>query len=199
MTWVKVCGLSTPPDVAAAVAAGADAIGLVLAPSVRQIDVSTARSLVALSSVMAVLVTVDATPDEVVALAASTGASGVQPHGKFSQQAAAAASGKGLFVLQPVSVGGTRPDLSQIPLSHVPLLDTHAAELRGGTGRQFDWSLIPTGERRFVLAGGLSSENVAEAISTARPWGVDASSGLESSPGIKDPERIRLFVEGAKA
>lgn len=199
MTWVKVCGLSTPRDVEAAVAAGADAIGLVLSPSPRQVDVVTARRLTSQSSVTSVLVTVDAAPAAVLEMAAMTGAGGVQPHGLHRRASAIAAASAGLLVLYPVAVGGRTPEINEVPSEHMPLLDTHHSTLHGGTGDVFDWSLIPAVDRPFVLAGGLGPDNVGEAVSLIRPWGVDASSGLESAPGVKDPTRIRLFVEGAKA
>jgi len=80
----------------------------------------------------------------------------------------------------------------------MPLLDTHRAGAHGGTGEQFDWALIPDLGRRYVLAGGLGPDNVEEAVRRVAPWGVDASTGLESSPGVKDPERVRAFVERAR-
>ena len=91
-----------------------------------------------------------------------------------------------------------RPDLDVVPLGQTPLLDAYDAGRHGGTGTPFDWGLVST-NRPYVLAGGLGPDNVAEAVASAAPWGVDASSGLESSPGVKDPARIRAFVEGAKA
>ena len=81
----------------------------------------------------------------------------------------------------------------------IPLLDTYRAGVHGGTGEVFDWDKIPDLARPFVLAGGLGPDNVAEAIGRVAPWGVDASSGLESAPGVKDPERIRAYVERALA
>lgn len=199
MTWVKVCGLSTANDVRVAADAGADAIGLVLGPSPRRVDLPTARRLASLSSITTVLVTVDVTPSQLLALVAATGAQGVQPHGLHRVEAAAAACSAGLLVLHPVSVAERSPEIGTVPAGHIPLLDTHHLEHLGGTGRSFDWSLIPTGDRPFVLAGGLTPDNITEAVASIRPWGVDASSGLESAPGVKDPARVRSYVEGAKA
>ncbi len=198
MTWVKVCGLRTPAEVEVAATAGADAVGLVLAPSPRQIDLALARRLVAECPVLSVLVTVDSTPDELLAAVDATGAGGVQPHGRHAEAAATAASQRGLFVLRPIRVAEKRPDLDVVPLGQTPLLDAYDAGRHGGTGTPFDWGLVST-NRPYVLAGGLGPDNVAEAVASAAPWGVDASSGLESSPGVKDPARIRAFVEGAKA
>jgi phosphoribosylanthranilate isomerase len=198
MTWVKTCGLRTEADVAAAVAAGADAIGFVLTPeSPRHVTESTARNLALDVPVLSVIVTVDFTSAALLAVAARTGVRGVQPHGKHRLEAAAAAQVEGLFVLHPVAVRGP-VDLSGVAEGQTPLLDSYRAGTHGGTGQSFDWDAIRDLERPYVLAGGLGPDNVADAIRRVAPWGVDASSGLESSPGVKDPDRIRAFVERAR-
>jgi phosphoribosylanthranilate isomerase len=89
-------------------------------------------------------------------------------------------------------------DLTSIPDDQIPLLDTAVEGLLGGTGRRFDAGLLPVIDRDWVMAGGLGPDNVAETIRELRPWGVDASSRLESSPGHKDPELIAAFVQEAK-
>ena len=89
-------------------------------------------------------------------------------------------------------------DLDDVAGDRLPLLDTYESTRHGGTGSAFDWSLIDGVQRDFVLAGGLRPDNVAQAIAEVSPWGVDASSGLESAPGRKDPELIRRFVREAK-
>ncbi len=198
MTWVKVCGVRTLEDVAVAAEAGADAVGLVLADSPRQIDPSTAHDLARSTTLATYLVTVDMPPDRLVEVAAAVGVSGVQPHGRHAAAAAAAARAEGLAVLRPVPMTGPA-DLSGIPLDEIPLLDASVPGLHGGTGRSFQPSWAVGIERRWVLAGGLGPGRVADAIRRLRPWGVDASSRLESAPGRKDPERIRRFVEEAKS
>ncbi|MDH3306940.1 MAG: phosphoribosylanthranilate isomerase [Acidimicrobiia bacterium] len=197
--FVKVCGLSTASDVAAAVDAGADAVGFVVAPSPRQIDLATVRELVpAAGERMTVLLTVDATASELLEMAAVAGVTAVQPYGAHSAGAGVAAATSGLFVLRPIPVGDRLVGLDSIPDDQLPLFDTRVAGLHGGTGVSFDWSLLEAIERDFVLAGGLGPDTVADAIARVHPWGVDASSGLESSPGRKDHGRIRAFVEGAR-
>ena len=107
MTWVKVCGLRREGDVAAAVEAGADAVGFVLAPgSPRWVAPSAARALAVDVPILTVIVTVDLTPDELMAAVAATGVGGVQPHGDHRQEAAAKAQQQGLFVLHPLAVRG---------------------------------------------------------------------------------------------
>ena len=201
MTWVKVCGLTRPEDVEMAVEAGADAIGFVLAPtSVRRVTVERAARLMADVPALRILVTADLDPAEVLAAVAVTAADGVQPHGRHSSAAADAAAARGLFVLHPVAVSGTalRPEPQAIPADQIPILDTSHARLHGGTGKPFDWSAIVRPERRFVLAGGLGADNISEAVERVDPWGVDASSRLEMSPGIKDPAKVAAFIREAK-
>jgi len=201
MTWVKVCGLTRPEHVAAAVEAGADAVGFVIAlRSVRRVSIERAAELMEGVPILRVLVSADALPDELIAAARETGADGVQPHGLHAEHAAAAAEGEGLFVLRPLSVtvGTIEPDPTAVPEAQIPLLDTAHAELHGGSGVAFAWGAIDPPARRFVLAGGLDPENVADAISALRPWGVDASSRLEQAPGIKDTAKVAAFVREAK-
>jgi phosphoribosylanthranilate isomerase len=175
------------------VEAGADAIGFVIAPhSVRKVSPERARILAEGVSVIKVLVTMDLEPGMLVEAAA--GMDAVQPHGAHAVAAAAAARTAGLVVLRPVPMNATT-DLSVVPEDQIPLLDSE----QPGTGVPFDWKLVNGSRRRFVLAGGLGPDNVAEAIRAMHPWGVDASSGLETEPGRKDPVLIKRFVEEAKS
>jgi phosphoribosylanthranilate isomerase len=200
MMWVKVCGLTRESDVADAIDAGADALGFVLAPgSPRAIDSVRAAALMDGVPVLRILVTVDTPAGGIAAAVAATGADGIQPHGAHAGEAAEWAQADGLFVLRPITrrSDGSRHD-ADIPNGKIPLLDSATGDEHGGTGRPLDWNRLEPPNRRFVLAGGLTPENVAKAIETVEPWGVDASSGLESAPGIKDPARVVAFLEEAK-
>lgn len=195
MTWVKVCGLSRPPEVEAAVAAGADAVGFVFyESSPRNVTPARARALGRGIGVMTVAVTVDLDADSLLHLADVAGVGAVQPHGDHAARASAAALDAGLAVLRPVAVNGP-VDLGAISGDELPLLDSDSV---GGTGLAFDWSWIDGLERPFVLAGGLGPDNVETAIARVAPWGVDASSGLESAPGVKDLSKVAAFVSKAK-
>lgn len=200
MTWVKVCGLTREVDVAAAVEAGADALGFVLATrSPRRIDVAKAKCLMDGLPVLRILVTADDDPETVLEAASRTGADGVQPHGEHSAEVATAAADAGLFVLRPVPVGPSGPAASlDAEAPGIPLLDSARSDVLGGSGVSFDWSLVAHTDRRFVLAGGLGPDNVARAVRTVHPWGVDASSRLESAPGVKDPVLVADFISAAK-
>ena len=198
MTWVKVCGMRTVADVEAAAEAGADALGLNLIPGTpRYLEVDDAARLASLSRVPSVILTLDARPHELVELLERVGAAGVQPYGDHAPDAARAAAAAGAFVLRPHRVRGP-VDLGTIPTGQTGLLDGYSPDGLGGTGRQVAPEWLPPPGSRYVLAGGLSPSNVAEAVSRHRPWGVDASSGLESAHGVKDPARIRNFVRNAK-
>lgn len=198
MTWVKICGLRTAADVRAATEAGADAVGFVFAQeSPRAIRPDLAARLIADAELPSFLVTVDASPAEILDLIDFTGASGVQPHGADAAATAATARRAGFAVLRPVRVTDD-VDLGEIPDDQTPLLDTHIPGRHGGTGVRFDSELLPVIDRQWVMAGGLDPSNVAEAIRTLQPWGVDASSRLESSPGHKDHDLITAFVREAK-
>lgn len=200
MTWVKVCGLSKASEAKAAAAAGADAIGLVMVPgSVRAIRPDVASAVAKATSLDSYLLTMDATPAEMLDLADFIGVTGIQPYGRMVEATIDAALRAGLEVLLPISVGTQAVTLLDVGEAVTPLLDTADSSGRGGTGRRFDTSLVDAAGRDWVLAGGLDHENVAEAIEVAKPWGVDASSGLESEPGRKDPNLITRFVEEAKS
>jgi phosphoribosylanthranilate isomerase len=195
MTWVKVCGLTVAEDVTAAVTAGADAIGLVNVPSSpRFIPLETAFALADGIPVPAVLLTMDFEPDDVLAILHASALAGVQPYGRHRLETARAAERAGYLVLFPLS---PEADVDSAP--GIPLLDTPSRSRLGGTGEVFDWAMTEHVERDFVLAGGLGPDNVAEAVRRARPWGVDASSRLEISPGRKDHGMVADFIERAKA
>ena len=142
----------------------------------------------------------DLTVEEALSAAEATGADGIQAHGRHGNEVAAEALASGLLSLYPVRVtpDGPSENLTAIEGGAMPLLDTYSPHEHGGTGVAFDWSLIVDPGRPFVLAGGLGPDNVAEAVATVRPFGVDASSKLESRRGVKDPTMIRDFIQEAK-
>lgn len=201
MTWVKVCGITTIAAMHAAETAGADAIGLVLhASSPRALTLDQATTIASRSSITSFIVTVDTPPSDAIALAAAIGADGVQNHGLHATEVANRAVESGLAALRPVAVDASGPleDIDALDPAAYPLFDTVSARTHGGTGRTFDWAQIADVSRPFVVAGGLSAANVAALITSVRPYGVDASSQLEATPGVKDPDSIRAFIVEAK-
>jgi phosphoribosylanthranilate isomerase len=197
VTWVKVCGLATAEDVRVAQRAGADAVGFVTVPSSpRFISLHKAIDLAEGTSLASVLLTMDEEPDRVLEILETTAITGIQPYGRMRLEAAAAAEAAGHLVLYATRA---TPGLDVRSLPGIPLLDSPSNGELGGTGRTFDWALADGLERDFVLAGGLGPNNIVDAITRVRPWGVDASSGLERAAGLKDHGMVADFIEKAKS
>jgi indole-3-glycerol phosphate synthase / phosphoribosylanthranilate isomerase len=202
---VKICGITTAEDAQVAVAAGADAVGFVFWPkSPRAVDAVTARAIAATLPpfVLRVGVFVDETPEQMRRVADEVGLDVVQLHGSEPPEAVARAPRR---AVKAVRVGpGFRPQdaLRYDGTAAAVLLDTRVdGDAPGGTGRTFDWSLVRPvreGTSYVLLAGGLTPENVGEAIATVRPDGVDVSSGVESAPGKKDPAKVRAFMDAVR-
>ncbi len=198
MTWVKVCGLRRPEEVEAAVDAGADAVGFVSVPgSPRFVELERVALLASGVPVHRVLLTSDLGPDELLEAVERTGVDGVQPYGRNVVAAAGAAIAAGLMVLQPIRMGESG-DGSEVVAGAIPLLDTPGRGGYGGTGETFDWGLLDGRGGDYIVAGGLGPDNVADLVRRVRPWGVDASSRLELSAGVKDLGKVAAFVEEAK-
>ncbi len=199
--WVKVCGLTRPEDVDAAIAAGTDAVGLILVErSPRSLDVPRAAELATLAHGRAqVVVLVEGDAQSAVHDAVRINADAVQPYGDEAAAIAEAAEVAGLATLFPVPIdGGAAIDLATVPAGAIPLLDSAVAGRSGGSGQPFEWSLARDLDG-VVIAGGLTVKNVSAAIASAQPYGVDASSGLEAAVGEKDHVKVADFVAAARA
>ncbi|MBI5524239.1 MAG: phosphoribosylanthranilate isomerase [Desulfarculus sp.] len=198
MTRVKICGLTNLEDALAAVAAGADALGFVLAPSPRRVTPDQARAIIRrLPPLVATVgVFVDEPVREVARLKAWCGLDWAQLHGQETPEEVEALSPR---IIKALAVGRLAPDPQAYPEALL-LLDTALAGRTGGTGQAFDWGLAVdlARQRPIILAGGLHPGNVAQAISTVKPFAVDVSSGVEREPGRKDHAKIRSFVARAK-
>jgi phosphoribosylanthranilate isomerase len=200
-TIVKVCGITRVEDARAAIDAGADWLGIVLkADSPRRVDLAAARVISsAVDGAPVVAVLVAPTPEEALELARRAGATRVQLH-RVDAFRWPAAFPLPVAVAVTVAADGSLSDTLP-PERHTVMLDTSDARLDGGTGRTFPWEAarVVAATRPVLLAGGLDASNVAHAVATVRPFGVDASSRLEVAPGIKDPERMRQFVAAVRA
>ncbi|MFG2676572.1 phosphoribosylanthranilate isomerase [Streptomyces sp. DT20] len=196
--YVKVCGLSRPQDVAAAVGAGADAIGFVLTPSPRQVTPAAVRALVAeVPQGTATVAVFRGEPlEEVRRAAAESGVDTVQLHGSEPPEAFAALRADGFRLIRAASPGSGAPLESGAYGEDLLIIDSPSP----GSGERWDPAALggsPAGP--WLLAGGLNPDNVAGAVAGLRPWGVDVSSGVESSRGVKDPALIERFVTEAAA
>jgi phosphoribosylanthranilate isomerase len=195
MTKIKICGLTREEDVVFAADRGADFLGLIFVPSTpRFIEPERAAAITASirerdQRPRLVGVFRDASADYVREIASIVGLDFVQLHGTESDEDVRA---MGIPAIKGFRVGDTLPDTTAHPAADWLLFDTFEERRPGGTGRRFDWSLLAMYPRTkpFFLAGGLSPDNVAAAISLVRPDAIDVSSGVELEPGVKDHGRI---------
>ena len=205
MTLVKICGITNLQDAQLCIAAGADALGFnFYRPSPRYIEPRVARSIIdqLRSHVLTVGVFVnEATPALVEQIASEAGVAALQLHGDETPDYC-----RELTNRRVIKVLATNNDFQpQNALAYdvdTIMLDAFHVKLRGGTGQTIDWDLARQTRElvpRLILAGGLSAENVNDAISAVSPYGVDACSSLENSPGKKLPERVKAFIEAVRA
>jgi phosphoribosylanthranilate isomerase len=216
--WVKICANTNLEDAQLAAAAGADAVGFVFAESSRRMTPVQVRGITPHlpDSIGKYGVFVDAPFDEIVAAVEECGLTGVQLHA--SKNAALALKLRERFSSRPgrerlgiLRVIHYSQDLqaqlreaqSDAAIDGV-LIDSRTANLLGGTGTRFHWHAARSSfsgvasHLRLIAAGGLNPENVGEAIATLRTWGVDVATGVEASPGKKDPAKVKAFVENAR-
>jgi len=194
--FVKICGITNLEDALAAVHAGADAVGLNFwKPGKRYVDPKQAAEIAAQVKMKKVGVFVDEEISTVLEIARTVGLDALQLHGAETPEFVRALAP--FEVWKAVKMTGA-VDWQSWGVKTF-LLDSPGA-LPGGTGATFDWSLAPAAKAhgRVILAGGLNPENVAAAIRSVRPWGVDVASGVEVSPRQKDHHKIRAFVRAAR-
>jgi phosphoribosylanthranilate isomerase len=207
MTRVKICGVTTADDRDAVVGAGADAVGVIHGVPVdtpREVDEATAETLVAGVPPLAtsVLVTMPTTVQEAVKRVNKIEPNVVQIHDGLSPAELGALERR--ITQRVVAVVDAEADDIEAYASHADalLVDSVDAEGGGGTGRTHDWErtrdIVATLDAPVVLAGGLTPENVAEAVETVRPFGVDTASGIESSGGVKDHDAVEQFVKNVR-
>ena len=211
---VKICGLTQPEQANTIVEMGADAIGVVFAPSKRQVDIQLAAKIVSTVSgaAQAVGVFVNASAEQINSIAEQTGITRAQLHGEESPEIVAK------IIIPCWKVFRVRDEHFAVemhdwlvcqPEGHgveAVMLDTFSPQAAGGTGDAFNWKLVARMRDEdllgdlppLILAGGLDAGNVAEAIRVVQPSMVDVSSGVEESPGRKDIEKVRAFLQAAK-
>jgi phosphoribosylanthranilate isomerase len=188
---IKICGITNETDALIAVEAGANALGFNFYPgSPRFIPMETARSIAIRlpDTVLKVGVFVEPSDEELWLAIDHVPLDVVQLHGKHVPSAAHRTWR---------ALPATQANPAESLVAEAILLDAHGPH-HGGSGQTFDWKLATRFWQPVILAGGLDSSNVAQAIGIARPWGVDACSRLEAAPGIKDPIRVRSFIQAAK-
>jgi phosphoribosylanthranilate isomerase len=202
LTKVKVCGITRLEDAEYAAELGAWALGFILWPqSKRAVDPGVAAGItrVMRRKLELVGVFVNQSLDEIAERVDTLGITHVQLHGDEGPSfCSAVAQRTGAKVIKAMRIGHAA-DLRELERFHTDyhLMDTSEAGLYGGTGKTWDWKLVANRRNKIplILSGGLTAENVAEGIVAVRPWGVDVASGVEASPGIKDPAKLAAFFD----
>ncbi len=214
--WIKICGNTSLADAQLAAEAGADAVGFVFAPSPRQVTVAAVAKITPSlpNTVERIGVFVHSTAEDMTAAVRACGLTGVQLHFDAAADLPARLRdqlGPDVRILRVMHFeagsdwGAKLAAYDADPNVDGVLVDSRTATAAGGTGLAFDWETAAktvfqdAKALKRIAAGGLTPDNVAEAIITMRPWGVDAVSGVEAVPGRKDPEKVRVFVARARA
>ncbi|MFM8267478.1 MAG: phosphoribosylanthranilate isomerase [Ilumatobacteraceae bacterium] len=197
--FVKICGITTEDDALLAVAMGADAVGFVFAPSPRQVAAQQVYDITRRlpPEILTIGVFRDEHPSRVIEVIDRAGLKGAQLHGHETPDVVAAVAERVRVVIKAVPAGSDDARRAHQFGTDLILVDAPSP----GSGKVFDWSLaadVAPGPR-MILAGGLDPDNVADAIRAVQPWGVDVSSGVERSPGRKDPLKVKAFIERARA
>ncbi len=205
MTFIKICGITNLADAVAAVEAGADALGFnFYRPSPRYIRPHNARQIITElpGSILTVGVFVnEESPTSVRSIADEAGVAALQLHGDESPSYCRDLTDRYVIKVLAAVEGFDAQRADDYEVEAI-MLDTSDQSLRGGTGRVFNWSIAQQVKKvvpKLFLAGGLSPENIADAIVMVRPYAVDACSALEDTPGTKNHERMRAFVKRARS
>jgi phosphoribosylanthranilate isomerase len=198
MTFIKICGITNLDDALAAVAAGADALGFnFYKPSPRYITPQSARDIIEQLPRSVLTVGVFVNEEAATLIANEAGVTALQLHGDESPGYCRELAAN--YVIKTFAVADDfNIDVIKSYETEAIMLDTRDNKLRGGTGQRFDWSIAQQVSQlvpKLFLAGGLSPENIEEAIETVRPYAVDTCSALEDKPGRKNHERMRAFIE----
>ncbi len=196
---VKICGITTEADALLAVALGADAVGFVFAPSPRQVSAQQTRRIIERvpPEILTVGVFRNEAPARVVEIVNGIGLKAAQLHGDETTEQTKWVAERVPLTIKAFPAG--HPGISRIDDYGADLVLVDAES--PGSGEVFDWRLAEgvVDPARLLVSGGLRAENVADAVAHLHPYGVDVSSGVESSPGRKDPVKLRAFVAAARA
>ena len=197
--FVKICGITSEDDALLAVAMGADAVGFIFAPSVRQIAPLKVYDITRRlpPEILTVGVFRNELPARVVEVAHKAGVKAVQLHGRETPAQTKEVAGHFRWVIKAFGAGDENLPRADQYGTDIVLLDAPDP----GSGKVFDWNLAGDApdSLRLILAGGLTPENVAVAIAEVEPWGVDVATGVEKEPGKKDPLAVKRFIENARA
>jgi phosphoribosylanthranilate isomerase len=207
-TWIKICGTTCVEDALQSMEAGADALGFIFAPSKRRVTPEQAQQIIheLPQAVERIGVFMNSTAAEIGAIAGKVALTGIQMHGDeapaevYSQLPANQRDA--LRKIKTILVQGNFASKFDSYATASSKVDAWLFDSGAGSGKTFDWQAARAqlGDRqgRFIVAGGLTPENVGEAIRTFKPWGVDVVTGVEREPGRKDPEKLKAFVAAVR-
>lgn len=202
MTRIKICGITHLEDALAAVSAGADALGFVFAESPRRVSPDAARDIIrSLPPFVTTVGVFVGDEPEAERIADTCGLGALQLHDGYSAPYVERLSGRRLILGVRMRDESSLSDIPGLQHAGALLLDAWAPEAAGGTGRTFDWELAGRAAALgvpVIVSGGLGPDNVEDAIRRIRPYGVDVASGVEASPGRKNVDKVRLFIERAR-
>lgn len=207
-TWIKICGTTSLEDALISIEAGADALGFIFAPSKRRVSTEQAQRIISQlpREVERIGVFMNSSAAEIASVVSAVELTGVQMHGEESPAEVYAG-------LQPARRDAMRKiktilvkpgyELGLDHHAHAPgIVDAWLLDSGAGSGKTFDWETVrkQLGQRpeRFIVAGGLTPENVGDAMRTFNPWGVDVVTGVEREPGRKDPGKLQAFVAAVR-
>ena len=197
--FVKICGITNEDDALLAVAMGADAVGFIFAPSTRQVAAQRVYDITRRlpPEILTVGVFRNELPERVIDIAHKANVKAVQLHGRETPEQTKQVAKRFRWVIKAFGSDDENLPNADRYGTDMLLLDAPSP----GGGKVFDWSLAGEApdSMKLILAGGLTPENVANAVEEVRPWGVDVSSGVESSPGKKDALAVKRFIENARS
>jgi phosphoribosylanthranilate isomerase len=206
--WIKICGITNEPDAMAAIEAGADALGFNLVPtSKRYIEIEKAADWISKlpADVCKVAIVADPNWEDACRIKQLPFIDALQLHGSESLQFCARLRSAGIRFAKAIPVTGSK-SLAGLPdyFTDTVILDSGRGATFGGTGKPFPWKFAPEFVRHHpkinvILAGGLNRQNVAEAVKLVRPRGVDVTTGVEKSPGKKDHDLVKAFIQAVHA
>lgn len=207
-TWIKICGTTCIEDALKSMAAGADALGFIFAPSKRRVTPEQAREIIAAlpPQVERIGVFMNSTAVEIASIVSEVGLTGIQMHGEeFPSEVYTYLPKDRRDQMRKIKTVLVRGDFSRSLDGYADSpgsVDAWLLDSGAGSGKVFDWQAaraqLGGRQGKFIVAGGLTPENVGDAICTFRPWGVDVVTGVEGGPGRKDPEKLRAFVAAVR-
>jgi phosphoribosylanthranilate isomerase len=207
-TWIKICGTTSLEDALSSIEAGADALGFIFAQSKRQVTPEQAQQIVSRlpHEVERIGVFMNSPAAEIASVVKAVELTGIQLHGEESPAAVYAGLPSGrrdaMRKIKTIVIGpGQEPGFGRHGDAS-GLVDAWLLDSGAGSGKTFDWQTarkqLGESKEKFIVAGGLTAENVGEAMRTFNPWGVDVVTGVEREPGRKDPEKLKAFVAAVR-